>query len=405
MPDRSGWPFPIEDPFDAYAEARAKAPVSWHEPLDGHLVLSFEHAMTVMRDPETFCSDPRNSAKWEKKMDMTADIWAKTLSFQDAPVHTKMRKAVNSWFTPRAIEAIRHRVVSIVDTALEPLYDGEPVDIIGDVAAPISLGVICEMFDVGTEGAEILATEGPRMVTILDPDTRDDTRDAVNAAAMTVMMYLVPLISERRSAPGDDLISALVHHPEGGPLETEDIVMLATLILPAGFVTTTGMIGLGLVSLLEHPDQFRWLRDNPDKSVQAMEELLRYDGPVQVAQRVATRDVKLGDHEVAKGDHLTICLTAANRDPARFEDPDRLDLTRSGPMNLGFGHGPHYCLGHALGRMESSQTFMRLGEEADRLLEEGWDYQRGKEITFRGLDYLHLGGSPAKRSDPVSLAP
>jgi cytochrome P450 len=379
--------------------------VYFDEQLEAHLVLSFEHATTVMKDPVTFSSDPRKSPKWDKKLDTTGDIWAKVLAFEDSPLHVRHRRAVNDFFTPRSIEKLRHRVVSIVDTALEPVADGQPVDIVKDVAGPISLGVICEMFDVGTEGAQILKEEGPRLITILEPDPNDETREEVNSAGMTLMMFLVPLIAERRIVPGDDIISALIHQPEGDPVDVDDIVMLSISMLPAGFITTTGMIGLGLVALLENPDQFRWLRDNPDKSEQALEELLRYDGPVQVALRVATRDWELGGQKVRKGDHLVVGLSAANRDPARFDNPERLDLTRAGPPHLGFGHGPHYCLGHALGRMESAQTFHRLGQWADRLLEEDWSYQRGKEITFRGLDYLRLGGtSAAHKPDPVPIA-
>jgi cytochrome P450 len=405
MPDFTAWPFPHDDPFAAYAEARARAPVRYDPEVDGHIVLSFEHCQAILKDPETFSSDPRNNEKWSRKLDTSADIWAKTLVFQDPPVHTQMRKAMNGFFTPRAIQRIRDRVLSTVETALEPLADGEPVDIVNDIAAPISLGVICEMFDVGTEGAQILLEEAPRLITILEPDPNEDSREAVNAAAMTVMMYLVPLITERRRHPGDDIISALVHCDDP-VLDADDIVMLCISTLPAGFITTTGFIGLGMVALLDNPDQFRWLGANPDKAVQATEELMRFDGPVQIAMRVATKDVTIGDHEIKAGEHIVVGLSAANRDPARFEEPERLDLTASRPPHLAFGHGAHYCLGHALGRMEGAETFKRLGGWADRLLAEEWTYRHDGWITFRGLDYLTQAGQPVGAgSGPAATAP
>jgi hypothetical protein len=406
MPDLAAWPFPNDNPFPAYHAARAEAPVRYDERLDAHLVLSFEHVEAVLRNPDDWSSDLRNSSKLTERFGggAAAEIWANSLLMRDPPSHTRLRKAVNHFFTARAVQAIRDRVTAIIDAALEPLADGEPVELMSDIAYPIPLAVIAELFDVGVEGAQVLHAETPALVGTLEPDPSPESLEEVNAAAMTVMLFLVPIVAERRRDPGDDFISALLHPPDGGAaLETDDIILICLLLLPAGFKTTANLIGNGTLALLENPDQLRWLAANPDLAGPAVEELLRYDSPVQIASRVAKHDLTLAGTQVRGGEHTLVSMSSANRDPARYVDPDRLDLTRSGPPHIGFGHGPHYCLGHALGRLEGVETFNRLALSAQRLLSADWSVQRSKSVTFRGLQSLHIGGCPATDShDPLS---
>jgi cytochrome P450 len=396
MPDLSAWPFPNDEPFPAYHAARAEAPVRYDAGIGAHLVLSFEHVEAVLSNPGDWSSDLRKNPKLTARFSSTADIWAKTLVMRDPPVHTRIRKSVSRFFTARAVRAIRQRVIATIDAALEPLADGEPIELMNDIAYPIPLAVMCELFDVGLEGAQILREETPSLVGNLEPDPSPDALEEVNAAGMTVMLFLVPLIAERRSNPGEDLISAMLHPPDGGPpLDVDEVVMMCLSLLPAGFITTANLIGNGMLALLESPDQLRWLAANPDLAGLAVEELLRYDSPVQIASRVASRDMTLAGAEIREGEHTFVSLSAANRDPARFADPDRLDLARKGPPQIGFGHGPHYCLGHALGRLEGVETFKRLAQFSDRLLSEEWSARRSKSVTFRGLQSMHIGGLPA----------
>jgi cytochrome P450 len=206
------------------------------------------------------------------------------------------------------------------------------------------------------------------------------------------MLFLVPIVADRRREPGEDLLSALIHPPGGGAtLETDEIITMSLLLLAAGHETTANLIGNGTLALLQHPAQLYRLRQHPEATPQAVEELLRYDSPVQLASRIATCDVAVAGQQVRKGHQVLLVLGAANRDPARHTDPDRLDLTRSPTPHLAFGHGPHFCLGAGLARLEGEETFRRIATLPPTLEEGDWSYERDRSRTFRRLRALHLG--------------
>jgi len=394
MPDWQAWPFSTEDPYPAYRLARAQAPVQWNEQLGAHLVLSHEHAAVVLRSPE-WSSDPQNSPQLLASLGGPGPVseqWTRSLLMSDPPAHTRLRSAVNRFFTPRAMERIRGRVAAIVETAITPLADGEPVELMSELAYPIPLAVISELFDVGLEGAELLRTETPTLARMLELDSTPAEIEAIGTAAMTVMLFLVPIVAERRRDPGEDLLSALIHPPEGGAaLETDEIITMCLLLLAAGHETTANLIGNGTLALLEHPDQLDWLKQNLDLVAQAVEELLRYDSPAQVASRIALTDLVLGETKIGRGEQALIVLGAANRDPARYADPDRLDLTRTGTPHLAFGGGPHFCVGAGLARLEAQETFKRIAQSLPRPKAGGWSYRRDHSRTFRRLQTLHIG--------------
>ena len=266
MPDWRAWPFPTEDPYPAYHAAREQAPVQWNEPLGAHLVLSHEHAAEVLRSPE-WSSDPRNSPQMLASLGGPGPVseqWSRSLLMSDPPAHTRLRTAVNRFFTPRAVRAIRGRVAAIVDSAFAALADGEPVELMSELAYPIPLAVIAELFDIGLEGAELLRSETPTIARMLELDPTPEEIEAIGTAAMTVMLFLVPIVTERREDPGEDLLSALVHPPGGGAaLETEEIITMCLLLLAAGHETTANLIGNGTLALFEHPEQLDWLAGIP----------------------------------------------------------------------------------------------------------------------------------------------
>jgi cytochrome P450 len=395
MPDWAAWPFPTEDPYPAYHAAREQAPVQWHERLGAHLVLSHEHATAVLRGPE-WSSDPRNSPRLLASLGggPGPELWARSLLMSDPPAHTRLRSSVNRFFTPRAVQRIRAHVAAIVDSAFEPLAEGEPIELMSELAYPIPLAVIAELFDVGLEGAELLGSETPTLARMLELDPTPAELEAIGTAAMTVMLFLVPIVAQRRMDPGEDLLSALIHPPDGGvALETDEIITMCLLLLAAGHETTANLIGNGTLALFEHPEELDWLRRHPDLSAQAVEELLRYDGPVQIASRVARDDLVLGGAAVRKGEQALVVLGAANRDPARHPNPDRLDLKRTGPSHLAFGNGPHFCVGAGLARLEAQETFDRLAQSDLRPEARGWSHRRAQSRTFRRLQSLRIAGS------------
>jgi cytochrome P450 len=227
---------------------------------------------------------------------------------------------------------------------------------------------------------------------MLELDPTPAELDAIGAAAMTVMLFLVPIVAERRRDPGEDLLSALIHPPTGGTvLETDEIITMCLLLLAAGHETTANLIGNGTLALLEHPDQLDWLAQHPDLTPQAVEELLRYDTPAQVASRIALADLVLGETKIGKGEQVLIVLGAGNRDPARYPDPDRLDLTRIGTPHLAFGGGPHFCVGAGLARLEAQETFKRIARSVPRPKAGSWSSTRDHSRTFRRLRTLHIG--------------
>jgi cytochrome P450 len=402
MPDWAAWPFPTEDPYPAYHAARAAAPVQWDERLGAHLVLSHEHAAAVLRSPD-WSSDPRNSPQLLASLGgpgPVSELWSRSLLMSDPPTHTRLRSAVNRFFTPRAVRRIRERVAAIVDSAFEPLADGEPIELMSELAYPIPLAVIAELFDVGVEGAQLLRSETPKMTRMLELDPTPAELDAIGAAAMTLMLFLVPIVAQRRSDPGEDLLSAMIHPPDGGvALETDEIVTMCLLLLAAGHETTANLIGNGTCALFEHPDQLDWLGQHPDLSPQAVDELLRYDSPAQVASRVARSDLVLDKTGVRKGQQALIVLGAANRDPSRYTDPDRLDLTRTGPPHVAFGSGPHFCVGAGLARLEAQQTFTRLAQSGLRPRADSWSHRRDHSRTFRRLRSLRIGDGVIEERD------
>jgi cytochrome P450 len=395
MPDWTAWPFPAEDPYPAYHAARTQAPVQWNEPLGAHLVLSHEHAASVLRSPE-WSSDPRNSPQMLASLGgpgVASGLWSESLLMSDPPTHTRLRSTVNRFFTPRAVRLIRGRVAAIVDSAFAALLEGASIELMSELAYPIPLAVIAELFDVGLEGAELLSSETSTLARMLELDPTPEELEAIGTAAMTVMLFLVPIVAQRRSDPGKDLLSALIHPLDGSAaLETDELITMCLLLLAAGHETTANLIGNGTLALFEHPDQLDWLARHPEHCAGAVDELLRYDSPVQVASRIARNDLALGGVRVRKGQQALVVLGAANRDPARYSDPDRLDLTRTGASHLAFGNGPHFCVGAGLARLEAQETFIRLARSALRPAAGGWSHRRDHSRTFRRLQTLRIAG-------------
>lgn len=398
MPDWRAWPFPTEDLYAAYRVARERAPVAWNEPVGAYLVLSHEHAAEVLRSPE-WSSDPRESPQLLASLGGPGPVseqWSRSLLMSDPPAHTRLRAAVNRFFTPRAMKTVRGRVAAIVESAFTALAEGESIELMSELAYPIPLAVIAELFDVGLEGAELLRAETPTIARMLELDPTSTEIEAIGTAAMTVMLFLVPIVAQRREEPGEDLLSALVHPPGGGAaLETDEIITMCLLLLAAGHETTANLIGNGTLALFEYPEQLDWLAGHPDLCAQAVDELLRYDSPTQVASRVARNDLVLGGVRVRAGQQALVVLGAANRDPERYRDPDQLDLTRPPATHLAFGNGPHFCVGAGLARLEAQETFTHLARSSLRPGSSSWSYCRDHSRTIRRLQNLRIGNGPA----------
>ncbi|MDQ2728805.1 MAG: cytochrome P450 [Actinomycetota bacterium] len=379
------WPFPLDDPYPAYAAMRSKDPVQWSDELTAWLVLSHQHAMAVLRGPG-WSADPRHNPDLFERLGGNrpgGSLLAKMLLFTDPPDHDRLRRAVNRFFTRQRVEDLQPRIATMTSAAFAVLPTDTPVEVMASVARSLPLAVICELLGVDTEVAELLAAETPTLAAVLDPLATEADRQASAASGLALMLALVPIVAERRRSPGEDLLTALVE-----VLDADDAIVMALLLLAAGHETTANLIGNGIVALAQHPDQFQLLRQNPLLLPTAVEELLRWDSPVQVVGRVARAATMLGGHHVATGEQVLVILGATNRDPAVFPRPDRLDVTRHGAGALAFGHGAHYCVGAALARAEAAEVFRRLitGTAPLRVI----DWARPPSTTFRRLSWLTM---------------
>ncbi len=300
------------------------------------------------------------------------------------PDHTRLRRLVSSAFTPRRVQALRPAIERMVDDLLDGV-DG-PADFVGTFAFPLPVNVIGELLGVPAADRAQFQTLIRDWSQVLDVITPEVLATA-DPAARVVRDYLAGLAAERRLRPQDDLISALVAAEEEGDRLTEDeLLTMAALLFAAGFETTTNLLANGLVALLEHPEQIPALASAPEPAV---EELLRFDSPVQLVGRVAWESTVIGGVAIEPGTRIVAYLGAGNHDPARFASPERLDLGRADNAPLSFGGGIHYCLGAPLARLEAQLAFPALLRRYPGLTLTG-GAERRDSLTLRGFTRLDV---------------
>ena len=393
MPDWAAWPFPTADPYPAYHAARERASVQWNEQLGAYLVLSYEHAAAVLRRDQ-WTVDPRNALRQLASLggpSPVPPVWNPSSKVNGASADARIWAAVDRFLTPQVERRIRKRVGTIVDSAVAAHAGGERIELMCELAHPIPLAVLRELFDLDAEATQLLALEAPKLARMLELDPSPDELEQAGAAAMTVLLLLVPILARRRRDPGEDLLSALTHVSDGGAtLESKEIFAMCLMLLAAGHQFTANLIGNGMLALFEHPDQLDWLERDATRSHQPVDELLRYDSPAQVATRVARSDLVLDGIRVRKGERSIVVLGAANRDPAHYPDPDRLVLTRTGPPHLAFGDGLRCCVGARLARLAAEETFERLARSPLRGGLDRVSLLRDDAPAFRRLKALRL---------------
>jgi len=385
------WPFPLEDPYPGLKRLRERAAVHWLPELGAHLVVCHALAMEVLHG-SAWSSDPMLSPRLAGRLEggAASGLLARSLLFSDPPGHTRLRKALSGRLTPLAAEGSRRRIAAIAAAALTGQDTDEPLEVMENLAYAVPLAVICELLDVPADLAVRLREETPRMAALLDPLADAAALQAGMAAAAVLLLELVPLVAQRRSRPGTDLLSALAEGSGESGLDADEAVMMTLLLLVAGHETTANLIGNAVAALHSHPGTARFLRHHLDYLPAAVEEFLRYDSPVQLISRVATSDAVLGQAVVQRGEQVLVSLGGANRDPAAFADPDRLDLARPARLHLAFGHGGHYCAGAALARVEAQEVLRRVLEMTPPIEERQLTVVRDHSATFRRITMLQL---------------
>lgn len=347
------------NPYPTYARLRSEAPIHRVALPDGRgmwLGTRYNDVSAVLRD-ERFVKDWRNAMTPEQiagvpPIPEVMKPLTRNMLDTDPPDHERLRALVSKAFTPRLIERMRPRVQEIADALLDAVRDKGEMDLIDDYAFPLPITVIAELLGVPAEDRDKFREWSDAAVS------GDTTQEYVEKILLPHMQaftdYLRALFDEKRKNPKDDLISALVRAEEAGDKLSEDeLLAMVFLLLIAGHETTVNLIGNGVLALLQHPDQLQKLREDPSLIKPAIEELLRYDGPVETStERFAREDVRIGETVIPRGEMVLVVIASADHDPERFPNPDALDITRADNKHVAFGKGIHFCLGAPLARME-----------------------------------------------------
>jgi cytochrome P450 len=380
----------VADPYPMYHRLRAEDPVH-RSPLGFWVLTRYEDVVAVLRDPRFAKEAIATFVAQRLGMESASGIGISMLD-RDPPDHTRLRSLVSKAFTPRVVEGLRPRIQQIVDGLLDQAEDRHAMDVIEDFAYPIPVIVICEMLGVPVEDHERFRGWSLDLARGLDATLSGagaDLAQRARSSRLALADYFRELIAERGQAPRGDLLSALIAAEESGDkLSEQELLATCILLLVAGHETTVNLLGNGTLALLRHPDQLALLRDQPGLIVSAVEELLRYDGPVQRTARVPGTDAVIAGHPIEAGEMVMPFIGAADRDPAHFPDPDRLDLKRGDNRHVAFGMGIHFCLGAPLARLEGQiaintlvRRFPKLALATDRP-----NYRQS--LTLRGLTSL-----------------
>ncbi len=388
------------DPYAHYRQLREAAPVL--RSSFGPIVLSrYGDCMTALRDPRLgrgmalrgragmpgigfagFDIDPELRRQF-------FDRAGNNMLFADPPDHTRLRRLVSRAFTPKRVESLRPAVRAMVDQHIDTMLDAGDVDVMEVLAFPLPVAVIGELVGVPAQDRPAFQPLIRAAVVALDPSAGRDSMTAAAAAMDQARSYFADLVDERRRTPQDDLLSGLIASRDAGDALTDDeVIATAVLLFSAGFEATTNLIGNGLLALLQHPDQLERWRNDPDLAHTAVEELLRWDSPVQLNMRTALEPADIAGEPLEPGDSVVILQGAANRDPERFDHAEQLDLGRSDNSPLSFGWGIHHCLGASLARMEGEEVFSTLFARCRTIDPRFTEPEWRTTLTLRGLATL-----------------
>jgi len=383
-----------KDPYGVYRRLQSEAPVYYSRALRGFVLSRHADVTRVLADPRMIC-DRRQSkvaqdfAVFDSMRPDFAQAVVRSLLMLDAPDHTRVRRLVSRAFTPRVVERLADGVATRVSALLDAMERKPDPDVIRDLADPLPLAVIADLLGIPEDERGHLKTWSNDFVGLLDPIQSEADPAAMERAFDELRAVMHRVFDARRREPREDLVSGLVQAGgQGDVLSETELDSLCVLLLVAGNETTTNLIGNGTLALLHHPAQRRALREGPEAARRAIEELLRFDSPIQATDRVASEDVEIAGQRVKKGQIVGLLLGAANRDPAAFSRPDDLDLAREHNPHLAFGHGVHFCLGAQLARLEGRLALSALFERFPDLAPGGVAGPWKRSIVLRGLASL-----------------
>ena len=382
----------LADPYPVYHRLRNEAPV--HQGPDQDWFISRFADVTRVLTDRRFCRQSPGGASpfsMEKREPTILDrMFEKWMFFMDPPAHTRMSKIVGPYFKPERIKAMRPHIAEVTEDLLDGLGDAGSMDVVADLAFPLSIIVISELLGVPVEDRDMFKEATGQLAKAIDRGMDEDMAAAVPATE-ELTAYFGALVAERRKRPQDDMLSHLIAAQEqDGSVSDEEIVATCAMIISAGHETTKNLIASGLLALLRWPQQLEALRRDPALIESAVEEFLRFDGPVQKVSRWTTEDVEIGGRVIPKHNLVINMFGPANRDPDRFADPDRLDISRGESGHLAFGRGIHHCTGSLLARIEAQTAIGTLLARTRRLTLHEAEVEWLPTTSIRGPKFLPL---------------
>ena len=389
----------LANPYPIFSRMRDEDPCYWSDRLRSWVITRYDDVKAMCLDKERLSSDrlrpffqslPGSEASRISEIIRYLSLW---MVFKDPPEHTRLRKLTTKVFSARAMQAMRPQVETIADQLLDALGERDEFDLIADYAGPLPCLVIMAMLGVPVQAlAQLKRLSDEIALFIGSSRMSSDKYDTAEQATQEMAAFFKALIGERRAHPKTDAISELVHLLDGEDRFSDDeLVASCILMLFAGHETTTNLIANGVYALIHFPDAYQALRNDPTLAQNAVEELLRYDGPSGSQVRVVCRSFALHGKELQAGQRVFMMLNAANRDPRAYPDPDRLDLSRDGAAHLAFGYGSHICLGFPLARLEGMVAIPALlnrFRSLELLKEPPWI----NSLVFRGMQQCLLRG-------------
>jgi pimeloyl-[acyl-carrier protein] synthase len=354
----------LSDPYPVYRRIREKEPVHWDPFMHSWVVTSYAEVVTVLskykaaRTPTPEQLDLMGLSV----LGPYAETMLKQMLFMDAPAHTRLRNLCAQAFTPKHIELLRNRCKQIADDLIGRVIANGQMDLIKDFASPFPTIVLAALMGIADDDRDQMKKWSSDFSELLGNFEHNPDRVKTLVSSLQAMKtYIAKQVEEQRSHPRDGVISALLAvEMDGARLTDEEVIANSMLMLAGGLEETTNLIGNGMFSLLQRPEELGLLRNHPEIIQSAVEELLRFESPTQHTGRIAPEDITLGDKQIRKGASLTAVIAAANRDPLRFADPDRLDLRRADNRHVAFGWASHYCLGAPLSRLAGQIAFSTL---------------------------------------------
>lgn len=379
-----------ENPYPVYQALREYEPVKRMR-NGSYFLTRYEDIVAIYKNTRTFSSDKK--AEYKPKYGDTPlfDHHTTSLVFNDPPLHTRVRRLISGALSPRAISELEPSLVRLVDDLLDRMAIKREVDLIEDFAAAIPIEVIGNLLAVPREDRGPLREWSLAILGALEPVTGQQVLDRGNKAVAEFLDYLEGLVADRRNHPGNpekDVLTRLIQGEQNGEkLTAPELLHNCIFLLNAGHETTTNLIGNGLVALLQHPDQKRRLIEDASLTRTAVEEILRFESSNQLGNRITTEATTVGGVALPPSTQITLCIGAANRDPAQFPDPDRMDVARAPNRHLAFGTGIHQCVGMTLARLEGAIAISRFLSRFPDYALSGLP-KRGGRVRFRG--FLHI---------------